>query len=203
MEAYRFNTKHNAELFQYAVLSHRLNRGKYRAKLEGFTVTTNAPEDIIDSAYKDLGAYGRDPHRVRKTARQGVKKRAPVSKKYQVCQRDRVLNNGLTYAQAITLARKTALKTKRPARVETVYRFPRSKRVRYDFVAAFGYDGKRLKTVNAFGKKMPSRRDVSRADLKHLSGAALLKLLRQAVKSGDEDKAEMIGKELDRRGKGF
>ena len=50
---------------------------------------------------------------------------------------------------------------------------------------------------------MRSRRDVTRADLKHLSLGALMKLLRQAMKSGDEDKAEMIGKELDRRGKGF
>lgn len=46
-----------------------------------------------------------------------------------------------------------------------------------------------------------SRRDVSRADLKHLSGSALLKLLRQAVRKGDEDLAEAIGKELDRRSK--
>lgn len=45
------------------------------------------------------------------------------------------------------------------------------------------------------------RRDVSRADLRHLSGAALLKLLRQAVRNGDEDMAEAIGKELDRRSK--
>jgi len=48
-----------------------------------------------------------------------------------------------------------------------------------------------------------AKRDISRADLKHLSGAALLKLLRQAMKAGDEEKAEMIGKELDRRGEGF
>ncbi len=46
-----------------------------------------------------------------------------------------------------------------------------------------------------------SKRDVSRADLRHLSGAALLKLLRQAVRKGDEDMAEAIGKELDRRSK--
>lgn len=46
-----------------------------------------------------------------------------------------------------------------------------------------------------------AKRDVSRADLRHLSGAALLKLLRQAVRKGDEDMAEAIGKELDRRSK--
>ena len=110
MEAYRFNTKHNAELFQYAVLSHRLNRGKYRAKLEGFTVTTNAPEDIIDSAYKDLGAYGRDPRRVRKTA-QGP---------YQVVQRERVVKKGLDRATALKAAQTLARRTKRPVRVEKV-----------------------------------------------------------------------------------
>lgn len=48
---------------------------------------------------------------------------------------------------------------------------------------------------------IPSRRDVSRSDLKHLSGSALLKLLRQAMRKGDEDLAEAIGKELDRRSK--
>lgn len=48
-----------------------------------------------------------------------------------------------------------------------------------------------------------AKRDVSRADLKHLSGAALMKLLRQAVRKGDDDMAEAIGKELDRRGGGF
>lgn len=56
-----------------------------------------------------------------------------------------------------------------------------------------------LRSGERFKKLRRSRRDVSRADLKHLSVAALMKLLRQAVRSGDEDKAEMIGKELDRR----
>lgn len=239
MEAYRFNTKHNAELFQYAVLSHRLNRGKYRAKLEGFTVTTNAPEDIIDSAYKDLGAYGRDPRRVRKTA-QGP---------YQVVQRERVVKKGLDRATALKAAQTLARRTKKPVRVEKVTVVSRRKKT--SPVAVFGYDGKRLAHTDAFGKKMRARRDeglyskrkihpemrriivkakvkglesltrdelaklvlfkkklpygrdVTRADLKHLSLGALMKLLRQAMKSGDEDKAEMIGKELDRRGKGF
>lgn len=194
MQVFRFDTKHNAELFQYAVLSHSLNRGKYRAKLDGFAVTTNAPEDVIDSAYKDLGAYGRDPARKRRAVKKST---GP----YRVVKGEREVRGGLLRKDALTLAASVSKRYRCAVRVERVSKV--GSRTRHTFVAAFGPSGKRLPTVSAFGKKMRVGRDVSRADLKHLSGAALLKLLRQAMKAGDEEKAEMIGKELDRRGKGF
>lgn len=66
--------------------------------------------------------------------------------------------------------------------------------VRYGVTASI-----RRQAIRELERRQKAKRDVSRADLKHLSVAALMKLLRQAVRSGDEDKAEMIGKELDRR----
>ena len=151
METYRFTNKHNAELFQYSIVSK--NSGHYKrwtAKLDGFTVTTDAPQWVIDSAYKDLGAYGRDPARRRRAS---AKKTSPAHRTARPTTRRRA-------SAKKTAARRTVRRTTRRG-----------------------------------------RRDVSRADLKHLSGAALLKLLRQAVRKGDEDMAEAIGKELDRRSK--
>lgn len=59
----------------------------------------------------------------------------------------------------------------------------------------------RRRAIQELERRQKVGRDVSRADLKHLSSSALLKLLRQAVRNGDEDMAEAIGKELDRRSK--
>lgn len=61
----------------------------------------------------------------------------------------------------------------------------------------------RRRAIQELERRQKVGRDVSRADLKHFSVAALLKMLRQAVRKGDEDMAEMIGKELDRRGSRF
>jgi hypothetical protein len=207
METYRFNTKHNAEVFQYSILSK--NSGHYEkwtAKLDGLTVRTNAPEWVIDSAYKDLGAYGRDPSRRRRRLTGKAARRLPSVRRrqnalYQVCQGERVVRKGLDRDEAFGLAERTAKRTRKPARVEKVTKV--GTRTRFTQVAAFGRDGKRIPAVSAFGKRIRSGRDVSRADLRHLSLSALMKLLRQAIKAGDEDKAEMIGKELDRRGGGY